>query len=75
MRRMTRAVAGLGEGRLVDRAVGGDEQVVGAVQVAAGGVAVGLGPALVLRLQHAAGVVAQADQGGEPLAGHACRRL
>ena len=75
MRRMTRAVGGLAEGRLVDRAVGGDEAVVGPVQVAAGLVAVGLGPAFVLRLQDAAGAVAQADQGGEPLAGHACRRL
>ena len=70
MRRMTRAVAGLGEGRLVDRAVGADEQVVGAVQSPAGVVAVRLGPALVLRLEHAAGVVAQAHQGGQPLAGH-----
>ena len=70
MRRMTRAVGGFAEGRLVDRAVGGDEAVVGAVQLAAGVVAVRLGPALVLRLEHAAGEVAQADQGGQPLAGH-----
>ena len=68
------AVGGLAEGGLVDRAVGCDEAVVGPVQLPAGLVAVRLGPALVLRLQDAAGVVAQADQGGQPLAGHACRR-
>ena len=65
-----RAVAGLAEGGLVDRAVGGDEEVVGAVQVPAGVVAVLLGPALVLRLEDAAGVVAEADQGREPPARH-----
>ena len=74
MRRMTRAVGGFAEGGLVDRAVGGGEAVIGPVQFAAGVVAVRLGPAFVLRLQDAAGAVAQADQGGQALAGHACRR-
>ena len=63
------AVGGLAEGGLVDRAVGGDEPVVGPVQFAACLVAVRLGPAFVLRLQHAAGAVAQADQGGQAFAG------
>ena len=62
------AVGGFAERRLVDRAVGGDEPVVGPIQFPARVVAVGLGPAFVLRLQHAAGTVAQADQGGEAFA-------
>ena len=53
---------GLGEGRLVDRAVLGHEAVVGRVEGPAGVVAVRLGPALVLGLEDAAGVVAQLDQ-------------
>src|SRR5271166_3781528 len=57
------AVLGLGEGGFVDRAVLAHEQVVGAVQVAAGGVAVLFWPAFVLGLEYAAGEVAQADQG------------
>ena len=68
------AVGGLAEGGLVDRAVGGGEAVVGPVEFPAGLDAVRLGPAFVLRLQDAAGAVAQADQGGQALAGHACRR-
>ena len=63
------AVGGLAEGGLVDRAVGADEAVIGPVEFAACLVAVGLGPAFVLRLQDAAGVVAQADQGGQAFAG------
>ena len=63
------AVFGLAEGGLVDRAVGGDEAVIGPVEFAAGLVAVRFGPAFVLRLQDAAGMVAQADQGGQAFAG------
>ena len=47
-----------------------DEQVVGPVEVAAGLFAMLLGPALVLGLQHPAGMVAEVHQGGKPLAGH-----
>ena len=68
------AVGGLAEGGLVDRAVGAGEAVIGPVEFPACLVAVALGPALVLRLQDAAGEVAQADQGGQAFAGHACRR-
>ena len=63
------AVGGLAEGRLVDRAVGADESVVRPVEVAASLLAMGLGPAVVLREQHAPGVVAEAHQGGQPFAG------
>ena len=64
------AVGGFAEGRLVDRAIGGDELVIGPVQFPAGVVAVRLGPAFVLGLQDAAGAVTQAQQGGKALAGH-----
>ena len=68
------AVGGLAEGGLVDRAVGDDEAVIGPVEFAAGVVAVRLGPALVLRLQDAAGAVAQARPGRPAACRSACRR-
>ena len=63
------AILGFRDGGLVDRAVGEHEAVVGAVKFAACFDAGFFRPALVLALQHAAGFVAQADQGGEALAG------
>ncbi len=63
------AVGGFAERRLVDRAVSVDEPVIGPVEFAACLVAVRVGPAFVLRLQDAAGAVAQADQGGKAFAG------
>ena len=63
------AVGGGAEGGLVDGSVGADEALIGPVEFAAGVVAVRLGPALVLRLQDAAGAVAQSHQGGQALAG------
>ena len=62
------AFGGLAEGGLVDGAVGTHKQVIGAVERLSCVVAVGLGPALVLGLQDAAGDVAQAHQGGKPAA-------
>jgi hypothetical protein len=58
------------EGGLVDRAVEAVETLVGPVELSACLLAVRLGPALVLRFPHAAGEVAQADQGGQALACH-----
>ena len=52
------AVGRLAERGLVDRAVGDDETVVGPVEFPACVVAVGFGPAFVLRLQNPAGAVA-----------------
>ncbi len=69
IRRMTWPSAVCAEGGLVDGPVGADETLVGPVEFAAGVVAVRLGPALVLRLQDAAGAVAEAHQGGQALAG------
>ena len=56
------------EGRLVDRAVGRHEAVVDAVELPAGLLPLRLGPALVLGLQDAAGVVAEGDEGGQAAA-------
>ena len=69
------AVGGLAEGRLVDRAVGTPELVIGPVEFAACFVAVRLGPAFVLGLQDAAGAVTQADQGGKAFADQRAVRL
>ena len=70
MRRITDPSAVSLKRRLVDRAVGCEESLVGDIEVAARGVTVQLRPALVLGLENPAGLVAQAHQGGEPLAGH-----
>ena len=66
---------GFAERRLVDRAVGSHELVIGPVQFAACVAAVRLGPAFVLRLQHAAGPVTQANQGGKAFADQRAVRL
>ena len=63
------SVFGFAEGGLVDRAVGPDETVVGPIQFPTRLAAVLFGPAFVLRLQDAAGAVAQADQCGHAPAG------
>jgi len=61
------ALRGRAEGGLVDWAVGGDEAVIGRVEVPACLVAVPLGPAFVLRLQDAAGAAARpSGLGGAP---------
>ena len=62
------AVGSLAERRLVDRAVRGHEPVVGTDQFPACLVSARLGPAFVLRLQHAAGTVTQPDECREAFA-------
>ena len=63
------AIGGFAERGLVDRAVGAGKAVVGSVQFAAGIGAMFVGPAFVLRLQDAAGVVTQFNQCAKSLAG------
>ena len=58
------------EGGFVDRAVLEDETVIGAIQGLPGLAALLLGPALVLRLQDAAGLIAYPNQRGQALAHH-----
>ena len=69
------AVGGFAERRLVDRAIGRDELVIGPIQIAARVAAVLLGPAFVLGLQHAAGAVTQAQQSGKAFADQRAVRL
>ena len=64
------AIFGLTKRRFVDRTIGRDKTVVRAVQFTAGVAAELFRPALVLRLQHAAGTVAEFNQRCQPLAGH-----
>jgi len=70
-----RAVRGGGQGRLVNRAVGRHEAVIDAIECPAGLLPLRLGPALVLGAQHAAGVIAQGDEGGQAAAQQGTIRL